>query len=81
MCKDSKIGQRKCVLYNGNHPANYKGCTIYKDLQNKAFPQLLQRKKDAVNKLDKQQHGSYTDPLRSDQSLNKPITFQSSSQS
>lgn len=23
-----------CALCNGNHPANYKGCTIYKDLIN-----------------------------------------------
>jgi hypothetical protein len=23
----------RCVLYGGNHPANYKGCTIYKELQ------------------------------------------------
>jgi hypothetical protein len=27
-----------CVLHNGNHPANYKVCTVYKDL--KTFPPL-----------------------------------------
>jgi hypothetical protein len=26
-----------CVLCNGNHPANYKGCTVYKDLQKRTF--------------------------------------------
>jgi hypothetical protein len=25
----------RCVLCNGNHPANYKGCTVYKDLPKK----------------------------------------------
>jgi len=24
-----------CALYNGNHPANYKVCTVYKELQNR----------------------------------------------
>jgi hypothetical protein len=24
----------------GNHPANYKGCTVYKELQQKTFPSL-----------------------------------------
>jgi hypothetical protein len=30
----------RCVLCGGNHPANYKGCTVYKDLQQKTFPPL-----------------------------------------
>lgn len=30
----------KCVLCDGNHPANYKGCNIYKDLQKQKFPPL-----------------------------------------
>jgi hypothetical protein len=28
----------RCVLCDGNHPANYKGCTVYKDLQRKTYP-------------------------------------------
>jgi hypothetical protein len=27
----------KCVLCKGNHPANYKGCVVYKDLQKKTL--------------------------------------------
>lgn len=38
-----KNGSPKCALCNGNHPANYKGCTIYKDLQKKKFPPLRER--------------------------------------
>jgi hypothetical protein len=30
----------KCVLCNGNHPANYKGCTVYKEIQKRTFPPL-----------------------------------------
>jgi hypothetical protein len=30
----------RCVLCGGNHPANYKGCTVYKDLQKKTYPPL-----------------------------------------
>ena len=30
----------KCVLCEGNHPANYKGCNVYKQLQQKSFPTL-----------------------------------------
>lgn len=34
----------KCVLCGGNHSANYKGCTVYKDLQRITYPSL--RKKE-----------------------------------
>jgi hypothetical protein len=37
----------KCVLCNGEHPANYKGCTVYQDLKGKSFPPL--RKKPSAN--------------------------------
>lgn len=30
----------KCVHCDGNHPANYRGCKIYKELQNKKYPPL-----------------------------------------
>jgi len=33
----------KCVLCEGNHPANYKGCMVYKDLQ-RNFLLTLRRK-------------------------------------
>jgi hypothetical protein len=37
----------KCVLCNGEHPANYKGCTVYQDLKGKSFPPM--RKKPSAN--------------------------------
>jgi uncharacterized membrane protein (DUF485 family) len=30
----------RCVLCGGNHPASYKGRTVYKDLQKKTYPPL-----------------------------------------
>jgi hypothetical protein len=33
----------KCVLCTGNHPANYKGCMVYKQLQQQKFPSLRQK--------------------------------------
>lgn len=36
----------KCHNCGGNHPANYKGCVIRKQLQQKLFPRLREKKKD-----------------------------------
>lgn len=30
----------KCVLCEGNHPANYKGCMVYKEIQKSKYPPL-----------------------------------------
>lgn len=43
-CKRDNTDNRvQCVLCNGNHPANYRGCDIYKQLQAKQYPSLRQR--------------------------------------
>lgn len=33
----------KCVLCEGNHPANYKGCIVYQNLQKSRYPQLRRK--------------------------------------
>lgn len=33
----------KCVLCNGDHPANYKGCSIYQNIKSKSFPPLREK--------------------------------------
>ena len=38
--RKEKFGNVKYVLYGGNHPANYKGGAVYKDLQTRTFPHL-----------------------------------------
>lgn len=40
--------QVKCVLCEGNHPANYKGCTVYKNLLKAKFPTLRPKVLPAV---------------------------------
>lgn len=34
-CKKDRNTPAKCALCNGNHPANYRGCRVHKELQNK----------------------------------------------
>lgn len=34
MCQKPKNTPAKCALCEKDHPANYKGCTVYRDLQN-----------------------------------------------
>jgi hypothetical protein len=38
--KKERSSDVTCVLCGGNHPAKYKGCTVYKDLQKKTYPPL-----------------------------------------
>lgn len=33
----------KCVLCDGNHPANYKGCVVFKEIQSNRYPTLRKR--------------------------------------
>lgn len=39
-CTKTNDTAATCVLCNGKHPANYKGCTVYKELQQRKFPPL-----------------------------------------
>lgn len=36
--RKERSNQVKCVLCEGNHPANYKGCTVYKELLKVRYP-------------------------------------------
>lgn len=43
-CEKKKWGTEvKCVLCNGSHPANYRGCSVYKEVQNRRFPPLREK--------------------------------------
>lgn len=37
-CTKSRDTPAKCVLYSGDHSANYKGCNVYKELQRRKIP-------------------------------------------
>jgi hypothetical protein len=43
-CRKPKDTPAKCILCSGSHPANYKGCTVYRDLiysRNKNNPKRI----------------------------------------
>lgn len=42
-----KSNEIKCYNCGENHPASYKGCTVRKQLQQKLFPKLRQKKIEA----------------------------------
>lgn len=37
-CSNSRDAPPKCALCQGNHPANYKGCLVYKEIQRRKKP-------------------------------------------
>lgn len=37
-CTKSRDAPPRCALCFGEHPANYRGCSVYKDLQNRKKP-------------------------------------------
>lgn len=39
-------------MCEGNHPANYKGCTVYKELQQKKYPALRPKQNPAKTRLN-----------------------------
>jgi len=60
----------KCVLCEGDHPANYKGCSVYKELQKKQYPPLRQKSLPVNNSRDisyseRMPGRSYADAARS----------------
>jgi hypothetical protein len=49
----------RCVNCNGNHPANYRGCTVHKQLQEKMYPKLRQKyEQPAYTRAQKVQPGT-----------------------
>ena len=44
LCVKTRDTPATCVLCGGSHPANYKGCTTYKDLQRLRRPTRLQER-------------------------------------
>jgi len=56
--RKTKSENVKCMLCEGNRPANYKGCTVYKDLQKRYFPTL--RRKEITTKPQLQVECTHT---------------------
>jgi hypothetical protein len=68
----------KCVLCDGNHPANYKGCSVYKELQQRTFPPLRikpdGKPSAALPHLHFRPGTSYSTALQSQQPQHEPAT-------
>jgi len=60
-----------CLLCEGNHPANYKGCAIYKELQKKTFAPLHDKRDENPRPVLSQSYVkptiSYASTLKSQQ--------------
>lgn len=48
--RKTRSEQVKCALCDGNHPANYKGCKIYRELQNLKFPKPRERLNQSIKR-------------------------------
>lgn len=58
-CEKPKNTPATCALCQGSHPANYKGCTVYRDLLNLKNPQKAIPQQN-INKETYQQNNSRT---------------------
>lgn len=50
----------KCILCDGNHPANYKGCTVYKELQKIKFPTQPAKRRQIKQSVHRLSHTEIT---------------------
>lgn len=66
----------KFVLCSGNHPANYKGCLVYKDLQKTRYPALRPRNPLGASAVSK--HVSYAAATNGKTNIKEPILNPSS---
>lgn len=52
LCTKSKETAATCVLCEGNHPANYKDCIVYKEIQKRKYP-LRSKQQETIVRIDK----------------------------
>lgn len=50
--KKGRLSDVKCVLCDGNHPANYKGCNVYRELQKIKYPSPRERRPARLSPKD-----------------------------
>ena len=48
-CHNPRDATPKCALCSGNHPSNYKGCSVYKDLQHRNKPKKSNLLSDIIS--------------------------------
>ena len=62
--------QVKCALCNGNHPANYKGCSIYKQIHESQYPSLPRATSNPSSQINA--NGNANDMIQSNPQLANP---------
>lgn len=68
-CPNSRDAPPKCALCSGDHPSNYKGCSIYRDLQRRKKPKPNNQAANNIN--PKNLHVQETQPVKAS-SLHPP---------
>lgn len=68
----TRITDVKCALCEKQHPANYKGCEVYKEIQQKTFPSLRQKEiiSDKESTECQPQQPNEASPLQQEQRSN-----------
>jgi len=61
-CPNSRDTPPKCALCSGDHPSNYKGCSIYRDLQRRKKPKPNNHIANNIN--PKNIHVQETQPVK-----------------
>lgn len=54
-CRKPLNSPPTCVLCGGEHPSNYKGCSVYKEIKSKSFPPLRSKTKTDLSSPDETQ--------------------------
>lgn len=61
--RKTRSDEVKCVLCQGNHPANYRGCSVYKQLQKAHFPPSRKPQRDVKNSQLDASKTNYNNPI------------------
>lgn len=64
-----------CVLCGGEHPANYKGCTVYKTIKKKAFPPLRNGRLNEQSTAGKEKETQPPNNSQTDGQPNRSLSY------
>lgn len=75
VCPKPPTAPPTCVLCSGGHPANYKGCPVYREIQNKQFPPLRKKHLEPNQVSNKLQSPSEEKPKHIRSVVTDGVTF------
>jgi hypothetical protein len=75
-CIKSRDTPAKCVLCSGDHPANYKGCNVYRELQRRMTPNIKSKfLHDTIKSNSNTLNVKPSHPLSTTTNHNSPTTY------